>query len=74
MSIVGQVERKTQQRVVKLFRDALGYDYLGDWTERVGNRSIEEDLLRKFLREQEPSASRPARRCNGFLRASTGTA
>jgi type I restriction enzyme, R subunit len=27
---VGQIEKKTQQRVVKLFRDILGYDYLGD--------------------------------------------
>jgi hypothetical protein len=26
MSIVGQVERKTRQRVVTLFRDTLGYD------------------------------------------------
>lgn len=29
MSTIGQVERKTQLRVVKLFRDTLGYDYLG---------------------------------------------
>ena len=33
---VGQIERKTQQRVVKLFRDTLGYDYLGNWIEREG--------------------------------------
>jgi len=26
MSIVGQIEKKTQQRVVKLFREQLGYD------------------------------------------------
>jgi type I restriction enzyme R subunit len=53
MSIIGQVERKTQQRVVKLFCDTLGYDYLGDWTDRIGNRNIEEDLLRTFLRERQ---------------------
>ena len=41
MSTVGQVERKTQQRVVKLFRDTLGYDYLGDWSDEVGNSNIE---------------------------------
>ncbi len=53
MSTIGQVERKTQQRVVKLFRDTLDYDYLGDWTDRVGNRNVEEDLLRTFLRERQ---------------------
>ena len=34
MSSVGQIEKKTQARVVKLFRDQLAYDYLGDWTDR----------------------------------------
>ncbi len=53
MSIVGQIEKRTQQRVVKLFRDQLGYDYLGDWTEREGNRNIEETLLRAFLRGKQ---------------------
>ncbi|OIP33290.1 MAG: restriction endonuclease subunit R [Deltaproteobacteria bacterium CG2_30_66_27] len=53
MSTVGQIEKRTQQRVVKLFREQLGYDYLGDWTEREGNRNIEEDLLRRFLREKQ---------------------
>jgi len=32
MSVVGQKEKKTQARVVKLFQDSLKYDYLGDWT------------------------------------------
>lgn len=53
MSDVGQREKKTQQRVVKLFRDKLKYDYLGDWTDREGNRNIEEDLLRKFLDKKQ---------------------
>jgi type I restriction enzyme R subunit len=44
MSTIGQVERKTQRRVVKLFRDTLGYAYLGDWTDRIGNRNVDEDL------------------------------
>ena len=33
MSTVGQIEKKTQQRVVRLFRDTLGYDYLSNWIE-----------------------------------------
>jgi type I restriction enzyme R subunit len=52
MSTVGQIEKKTQARVVKLFRDTLGYAYLGDWTDRAGNRNIEADLLHAFLTKQ----------------------
>jgi type I restriction enzyme, R subunit len=43
---LGQIERKTQQRVVKLFREVLGYDYFGNWTDREGNANIEPDLPR----------------------------
>ena len=48
---VGQRERITQDRAVRLFRDRLGYDYLGDWRHR-DNSNVEEDLLRAFLRKQ----------------------
>ena len=51
INLVGQIERKTQQRVVKLFCDTLGYDYLGDWVDRIGNRNIEPDLLTAWLRK-----------------------
>jgi type I restriction enzyme R subunit len=47
--IVGQLERKTQNRIVSLFRDRLGYDYLGNWEERSDNSNIEESYLRIFL-------------------------
>ena len=49
MSTVGQLERKTQNRVIRLLRDSLHYDYLGDWEERQGNSNIEEALLRRVL-------------------------
>jgi type I restriction enzyme R subunit len=52
MSTVGQIEKKTQRRIVKLFRDTLGYDYLSDWTDREGNRNIEESYLRPFLQKR----------------------
>jgi len=42
---IGQPERATQNRVIALFRDELGYRYLGDWTDRKGNSNIEEKLL-----------------------------
>ena len=53
MSTVGEIEKKTQQRIVTLFREQLGYDYLGDWTDREGNRNIEEKLLHAFLRDKQ---------------------
>lgn len=49
MTTVGQIERATQNRVVKLFREQLGYDYLGNWEDRPNNRNVEEKLLRSFL-------------------------
>ncbi len=48
MSAIGQAERVTQNRVIALFRDELGYRYLGDWTDRA-NSNIEEALLTDFL-------------------------
>ena len=53
MSTIGQIEKKTQQRVVKLFREQLDYDYLGDWSDRAANRNIEEEYLRNFLRDKQ---------------------
>lgn len=49
MSIVGQRERETQNRIVKLFRDELGYSYYGDWEERSSNSNIEEGYLTQYL-------------------------
>lgn len=49
MNTVGEIERLTQKRIVKLFRDELGYKYLGNWEERTNNSNIEEDLLRHYL-------------------------
>lgn len=51
MTNVGQIEKKTQNRVVALFRDRLGYDYLGDRSD-LDNRNIEETLLRAWLEKR----------------------
>lgn len=49
---VGQIERKTQNRIVQLFQTQLGYDYLGDWQDREGNSNVEDDILRSYLIEK----------------------
>ena len=41
MSTIGQKERATQDRVVKLFQNQLGYEYYGDWQDRADNSNIE---------------------------------
>jgi type I restriction enzyme R subunit len=52
MSKVGQLERATQNRIVKLFRDQLGYAYLGNWIDRPDNSNIEKGLLTDWLKRQ----------------------
>ncbi len=55
MSKVGQIEKLTQDRVVKLFKDELDYTYLGNWEERPGNSNIEESLLSDNLKRRKYS-------------------
>src|SRR3989338_4243213 len=52
---VGQIERATQNRIVELFRDKLGYEYLGNWEDRLDNSNIEELEVRKYLTAQNYS-------------------
>lgn len=52
MSSVGQRERATQNRVVRLFQDHLNYAYLGNWMDRPNNRNIEQGLLTRWLERQ----------------------
>ncbi len=61
MSIIGQPERQTQQRVIALFREELGYRYLGDWTDRAANSNIDEGLLGAYLTGAGYDAARIAR-------------
>lgn len=48
MSKIGEVERRTQRRVARLFVDELGYDHLGNLSDG-DNRNIIEALLEHFL-------------------------
>lgn len=46
---IGKPERATQDRIISLFHDELGYSYLGNWIDREGNSNIEEELLAAYL-------------------------
>lgn len=50
MITIGQCERATQNLVIAVFRDQLGYRYLGDWSDRSGNSNIEQSLLTDCLK------------------------
>jgi type I site-specific restriction-modification system R (restriction) subunit len=54
-SQIGQIERKTQDRVIEFFKKELGYDYLGNWEKRENNGNIEETLLKEYLQKQNYS-------------------
>lgn len=60
-SRVGKPERATQDRIVKLFRDELGYIYLGDWTERENNNNIESEMLTAYLAKNNYSGEQISR-------------
>lgn len=49
MSKVGQLEKITQNRVVQLFKNDLGYRYLGDLHDQ-NNKNIREEDLKKWLK------------------------
>ena len=51
-SKVGQLERVTQNRVVKLFQEKLEYRYLGNWEDREDNSNIEEEILTVYLKKK----------------------
>ncbi|MBF0192433.1 MAG: type I restriction endonuclease subunit R [Magnetococcales bacterium] len=52
MTTIGQIEKQTQARVITLFLDRMGYDHLGNWSDRPGNANIESGLLTTWLQKQ----------------------
>jgi type I restriction enzyme R subunit len=57
MIAIGQPERATQNRVLSLLRNELGYRYLGDWSDRAGNSNIEDELLTAWLTKRGHSSA-----------------
>lgn len=71
MSRVGEIERITQNRVVKLFEEKLGYKYLGNLKDEENNRNVETRILRNYLREKGYSEKLIERALSKLSRAVT---
>jgi type I restriction enzyme R subunit len=69
---ISKPERVTQERVIALFRDRLGYRFLGDWTDRE-NSNIEESLLRPWLEKQGHSPEQISRALELLRREAANT-
>ncbi|KAA3436734.1 type I restriction endonuclease subunit R [Rufibacter hautae] len=50
---VGKPEKETQDRILALFQQGLGYTYLGDWEKEERTQPIETGLLFNFLTMQQ---------------------
>src|SRR5690554_1608525 len=49
--MINPIERITQQRIVQLFTEELGYAYYGNWEKR-DNSNVEQDILTENLRKR----------------------
>lgn len=56
MSAINPLERITQARIIRLFKD-LGYTHYGNWEEKENNSNIEEFYLREYLKKQNYAES-----------------
>ena len=61
MSIVGQRERITQNRIVQFFQQELDYRYLGNLQDEPNNKNIEVDILTAWLQKRGVSDTLIAR-------------
>jgi type I restriction enzyme R subunit len=52
MTTIGQRERATQNRVIQLFHQQLGYTYLGNWEEIPTNSNIDQAFATAYLIRQ----------------------
>ena len=70
MPIIGDSERKTQNRVVKFFKNKLHYTYLGNLHDRE-NGNIMPDLLRAWLLKRGCSGKLADNAIDALTKAST---
>lgn len=47
--MINQIERITQNRIIQLFQEQLGYIFYGNWEKREHNSNVEQEILKKNL-------------------------
>lgn len=47
--MINPIERITQNRIIQLFKEQLGYIYYGNWEKREHNSNVEQEILKKNL-------------------------
>lgn len=70
MRTVGQIEKRTQARIIALFQERLDYDYLGDRTD-LDNHNIEPTLLTAWLHKQGVTNTMITRALHEFTKIAT---
>ena len=68
---IGKPERASQNRVIQLFQNELGYTYLGDWEEEVRTQPVEEAILKQYLLEKGYSATQVQKAVDQLVKAAT---
>jgi len=72
MNPLAPPESATQQRVLGLF-ERLGYQSLGNWTDRPGNSNIEDALLSAWLEGRGYSAAHISKTLDALHREADNT-
>ncbi|MGB7528944.1 type I restriction endonuclease subunit R [Sphingobacterium cellulitidis] len=47
--MINPIERITQNRIIQLFQEQLGYSYYGNWEKREYNSNVEQEVLKANL-------------------------
>jgi len=68
----GEVERRTQNRIVRRFQKDLGYAYLGNWTDRPDNQNIEDAAVLRWLIDHQGYDQALANRALRSLKRAAG--
>lgn len=50
--MINPIERITQNRIIKLFKEEMGYVYYGNWEHREHNSNVEQEILKQNLRKR----------------------